>query len=799
MGAVSSSYRSILQGMSQQPPAERTVGQCTEQVNMTSDPIKGLSKRPPFEYVNSLYTGTDNGAKFYSYFRDEVEKYVISIDKGTPDKLRVFDLNGVEKTVHTAANVAPYLNSGTADPRDAYSLVTIGDKTIIANNTVKVQMSTAKDNTSAAAKNGFVEIRGGGWAVSYEMFKDGVSKAKYTTQKGLDAGDDPATLAPAAIATALQSALGSGTVNANTILTGTTISSVDDSKNGDYINLLWKDVRSEGELPGNGYHNKVIEVKPLEDDDKGAYYVKFQVTSIDNPTDGQFGSGYWVETVALDSENTLNKATMPLVLVRLPNGDFSLNLGDGTYYDGSATITDDFIGLKWEDRLVGNEDTNPTPSFVDSYINFCGFYQGRLFFLAGENIIFSRGDEFWNFWYKSATVVNATDPVDYSADTGRVTSLKYAAPSDGDLIIIAEDVQLLIDGNKALTPETANITPITYFKLLTTCEPEQAGRYLMLPTPQGEYSGIREFTQDKITATRDAPPITSQVNEFIEGDVIDISVNIAKGIAVFTTNKYNNKIYVYESKYNSEQKIQSAWSYYQLPDDYIALWSVYDKTDLYVVCQNKASGKRELLAMDIKDSDEVGLDYNIYLDRRQTFTNITTSFVVDQWDTDFIAVQAVGCPFPGLLCEHTAVDNGNGTFTITSKFDMQGGTVIYGRKYEAKYIPTRPFVTDGNDVPIRSGYLRVNRFLVSFADTGYLSSSKYDDYLDTVTGIYSGKVVGEKTAKVGEVNVSNGIVKLPFLSDAGHSHLELKSDHYTPMRLVDIEWEGTFTLNKRRL
>lgn len=53
---VSGSTASLLQGVSQQTPADRTAGQCTEQINMLPDPVQGLSRRHGTKFVSEFAT-----------------------------------------------------------------------------------------------------------------------------------------------------------------------------------------------------------------------------------------------------------------------------------------------------------------------------------------------------------------------------------------------------------------------------------------------------------------------------------------------------------------------------------------------------------------------------------------------------------------------------------------------------------------------------------------------------------------------------------------------------------------------
>jgi hypothetical protein len=59
MTKVDGSLKSLLQGVSQQPPRDRLPGQSTDQLNMSADPVTGLTRRPPTDLVGGLFSSPD--------------------------------------------------------------------------------------------------------------------------------------------------------------------------------------------------------------------------------------------------------------------------------------------------------------------------------------------------------------------------------------------------------------------------------------------------------------------------------------------------------------------------------------------------------------------------------------------------------------------------------------------------------------------------------------------------------------------------------------------------------------------
>ena len=171
MAAVEGSYQNLLQGMSQQPAQQRRDGQSGLQVNLTSDPVTNLSKRPPLKYISDLITtSSPANTKFHNYERGDGEDYLISVGQ-----------SGEVSVVDTQGNGYPVINNSTsyltsALPRLDLSFTTVGDISIVSNKNKTVQYTDdvveEPDRVVSDVINGnhnSIDIRGGAWATTYEV------------------------------------------------------------------------------------------------------------------------------------------------------------------------------------------------------------------------------------------------------------------------------------------------------------------------------------------------------------------------------------------------------------------------------------------------------------------------------------------------------------------------------------------------------------------------------------------------------------------------------------------------------
>ena len=129
----------------------------------------------------------------------------------------------------------------------------------------------------------------------------------------------------------------------------------------------------------NGYILKVVNSASDADD----YFLKFNSDNFDpDATGDQFGLGAWEETVAPDLEIKFDPDTMPIKIQR--------ELPGATYANGRFLVRK----IDWIDREVGDDITNPKPSFVGQPINKILFFRNRLVLLSEEHVIVSRQNDF---------------------------------------------------------------------------------------------------------------------------------------------------------------------------------------------------------------------------------------------------------------------------------------------------------------------------------------------------------------------------------------------------------------------
>ena len=136
--------------------------------------------------------------------------------------------------------------------------------------------------------------------------------------------------------------------------------------NNDIMRVMQSEINNVTELPNQCRHGYIVKIANAQMSDEDDYYLKFVG---ENNVDGP---GSWVECAKPGIVKSLDAGTMPHVLERQGDGDFLIKQ------------------YTWADREVGDDTTNPIPSFVGNTINKVLFFRNRLSFLSDENVILSR-------------------------------------------------------------------------------------------------------------------------------------------------------------------------------------------------------------------------------------------------------------------------------------------------------------------------------------------------------------------------------------------------------------------------
>lgn len=810
MPLVSGSIPNMINGVSQQPSSLRLKTQAEIQLNGLSTVVEGLKKRPPTQYIRKLDGATNlSDAFIHTIRRDENEYYYLVI---TDSQLRVIDNEGYDMPV---IGNAAYL-SGITDPRSQIGATTIADYTFILNKNKTVTQGTSL--TPSRTPEALIYVKQGDYSTDYSVTvynTDGSTKTTASlTTKDSSVVANATDIKTNSIASRLRTALnGVSGLSASVYGSVVYLKRTDgqdfkikctDSR-GDRFLLGYKDQTSDYlNLPTDGPTGFKIRVTGDSAEGQDDYYVQ-----LEDPSGA--GQKIWKETVADGIIKGLDPATMPHQLIRAPDGYFVFVPAEGGYYDyQNHTLTttqpthSDYVDLpSWSNREVGDDDTNPMPSFVDYKISDIFFHRNRMGFLADENVILTESGNYYNFFVTTVLSPLDTNPIDVAVSNNKVSLLRYAVPFSEQLLLFSDLTQFVLRADGNLTPDTVQVEVSTQFEASLKAKPVPAGKYVFFPTKRGKWSGMREYFVDSDKNTNDAADITSHVPSYIEGEVKKMAASSNEDTLLVLTDDTPYDLYIYKYYWSGSEKLQSSWS----------KWRMFNDTE--IAAANGATLK--VLNVDFNLSDIVCLVQRadgVYLERINLSTDSaenTTSFINEDGELIKFGVnldrrvtlsnsglfQTVPYTIPSDLIYVS--ERGRIITEDEANADIANGLPVFaGVPYTFQYRFSEQVIKEQNE-PVTIGRIQIRNFNLVFNDTGFFKTTVTPKKRASSTSVFGGRIVGGFKNIIGYASIDSGTFRFPVLSKSDQVDIDIISDSFLPCVFQSAEWEGFYTLRSQRM
>lgn len=780
MSLINQDIKNFVQGISQQPATLRDPEQLEEQLNGFSSEASGLQKRPPTLFINKLHKYTKGNKPLVHFIdRDASEKYAVIFDG---DTIAVYDLAGNKYNVTFQGSSLNYVK--LSNPRTSIKCVTIADYTFVLNTTKKVLM-TSKVTTNVWANQGaLVNIKSGQYGRTYRVDINGSTVASYETPDGSDKSHTK-QIATDYIANQLAAAARNNgwSVTAGSswlYIYGKTINRLDvyDGYNNQAAFGVLKSTQKFTNLPSSapdGFVTKVAGEKGSNTDD---YYVRYNASE-----------GVWKECARPNISCQFDVNVMPHVLVREANGSFT------------------FRTAEWSERDIGDDDSNPEPSFVGQTLNDIFYFRNRLGFLSGENVILTRSADFFNFWMTSAMEVQDTDPIDLAVSDNKISTLYHAVPFDAELVVFSKDAQFTLSSDGVLAPKDAILSPpVTHFGCSLKVTPVNAGRNIYFVAERSEYATIREFfTAADNTDSKDAQDVTSHAPSYIPNGVYKIIPSNTENIMLFLTEGEEEAAYVYKYLFIDSVRQQAAWSKWSFGDA-IYGGSFIDGY-LYIVIERNGYLCLEKMSFTFNTKDyAVAEPYRVLLDSKRVMTK-GVGFSYDEDTEETIIDMSV---ILGELYDSTKTysvvfeDNTYRTADENGRIvlfgDYTGQTAVVGINYKFYIKLSTIYVKQDTDRGVKAlleGRLQLRQMWFNYADSGYFKVVVKVLDKDTYEYENTERILGAGTAQLDVMPFSTGQFKFPIQSLNTNCEISLETDAPAPVSLIGAGWIANYVRKTR--
>ena len=552
---------------------------------------------------------------------------------------------------------------------------------------------------------------------------------------------------------------------------------------------------------------------------------KFRLTELDGSTYGitslqtaaTFTSTTANNTVTVTKTNHgfIDEQLVNIESNDLTNGQFEITLVDAntfTYESASnegahtavaCTVGEGHAAPQWDDALVGDDVTNPEPSFVGKNINKMLFFRNRFSMLSDENIVMSRPGDFTNFFNKSAIQFIASDPIDISASSGYPAILHDGIQTNTGLVLFSSNQQfMLTTDSDVFSPTTAKINALSTYNFNSATNPISLGTTIGFLDNAGKFSRFFEMAQLQREGEPELIEQSAVVSKLFEKDLKLIS-NSRENSVIFFSSEDTPTIYGYRYFDNIRERKLAAWFKWELTGN--IKYHCMQDDNLFVVVENNS--KYQLLKYAIKMDANTALisGSRVHLDHLMEVTTAANSYNATTKKTTF--TKPTGLESTNQLVAYDE-DTGNnlGRFAeITvngSNLEIDGDwsneTFFIGYQYTMKVDLPTIYVSRLEGEAYRADSRAntvIHRIKLAFGPIGLYETTLNRVGRNSYTQEFEVSDANLYTANTASLRNDNKLYAVPVYDRNTNITLTIKSTHPTPANILYMTWEGVYNNN----
>ena len=714
MAAFEDSYKAQLQGVSQQLPKDRLDGQLTEQLNMISDPVTNLRRRPGAQFAYSFVDlmGSDARVAAWSTNIGELECHIVAnAGTGTVQVTKYDAAAGAYTSLLSFQN--PYLiATNAANLRTA----AVGNELFFVNMEQTVQ-AAPPDTTKPPGRRAFFEVLAGAFNKKYEVSVTGNSgttiTVSYTTPTGANTGDanlsTPQHIA-SQLAGQINTAVGfgiaatpPGSVTAYLDLTSSTVFLLDAFVLTPVSTLKVSTTAGKLFITASG----------------DSYVSDANLLPAAMPQDGgNLADGYIVATGSVSAPVYYKYVASTLSWLEvgeflspgsLTNVPISVRRGVAANFEPAVVVVD----TAFEGRFAGDALSNPNPPFVGQRITGVGSYEGRLVLMTGNLVTMSASGKPRRWYRSTVTSVLDGDVISVGASAAASASWTQATQYGQDLLVFSSRYQGVVPGgNSALTPRTATLRVLSEYSGDDLSTPVNTGRTVMFAKPVSDaYFGIMEMVASQYAdSTYTSYEATGHIPRYMQGRCrLAVSAPSANMVA-FLSSVERNTLVVHEYTWQGDTKVQQAWHKWSFALPVASAFFSGSRLHL-VFSQNE-----RIIVLQIDSKASVSIDddpYRAPLDFSAVYTLVAGRAAIPGWVSIGLTAQMPGlvaCVGSGMAAsEPLRLTSDTGEFVAS---DLPEGKAIIGLPFTSRVEFTPPMLKDHNGVRVTTNKATVSRFVL---------------------------------------------------------------------------------------
>jgi hypothetical protein len=746
MSRLNGAYRSVIAGVSQLPDLARTLGQHSEQVNMVSDPVRGMGRRKGSLQLSAVVSAgvpnaaTSQDAALAQTTQFQVDSVPFSVTYRTgakpggsvmPDLTVVNDVTGAQLTI---SRQTPDTDLDLLLAGGVKAITALGRFLVMSGNTLPVTYTTTENFlVEENQKRHIVWVRGGAYSRTFQInlirgnnkFAVSFTTPSASYPEALDtsdllatdpdylkkvndrtnvynsaatkwAGDALALSNPEAIAARLAAELtNSGFLSADGTVTvvGSSIAitdpsiedvEVDDGGDQSLMAAAGNTVKSVETLTSVHYPGKIVRVRAQDGADAVSFYMKAVAK---DGSSGEFTEVSWEEAAG-----TTFLPTRGLC--------FGTVIGSTFHIGSSPAIIRALTGLAFPDyqpNRVGDATTNNPPEFLrNGRVDMLTVFQDRLMIGARNAVNTSVIGDYLNFFRASVVTVSQSDPVNFGVIGGEEDTLRKALKFDLNLVLFGDAQQYVINGRRPFVPGQVTASVMSSIPAASSVQPVMGENYMMFVKANGTSGSLHRFRPGEVDGSPVVEEVSDELDDYIKGTPVGLVVHSTPNFAFLRTTAEANTVYVYQFKdYLNGQNAHRAWHKWTFSSTLGTLYgmSTYNGY-LRLVFRRNGHIIVDSVELDIAPGEHPFLD------------SMVTNTVGVKPPVAADSFQALGRS-GGYAGTHMSRVLGAGA-----------GAGWYGVGFPSYFVPSAPTLRDRDGLPMLNGEMTVQQLKLRLTDTG---------------------------------------------------------------------------------
>jgi hypothetical protein len=464
----------------------------------------------------------------------------------------------------------------------------------------------------------------------------------------------------------------------------------------------------------------------------------------------------------------------------------------------------------WKYREVGDNETNPMPSFVGYPIDTVSFYKNRIVFASRQNVICSQAGDYFNFFASTVITIVDSDPIDLSASTLKPIRLKHAIAAPQGLLLFGDNAQLLLSTTtEAFSPKTAEINALSTFSQTDKVAPLDIGSSYIFIEEGEKASSVYEMAITDANIKPQSIELTRFIPTYIPAAILDMQVSQSAGTMAILSKQELSSLYLYRwFNLTGDQRV-SGWFRWILPGD--IQFFTFDHDILFVVTKHGSNYVLSKMSLLTDTPSESLLFEGQYLDVRLDLFDYNPTLTYDAAadlthvcfkdgfeDLDeqpvlvFLNPDIAGY-FEEQTLQYDASKPVGEKYFLTVEGNETTSSFAIGYKYEAlAQLPAFYVVTDeARGVKDTINIPRVSRIKVNSYNSGpyraVIKSDGRDDFVLQLPQINANNYQANNIPII-----RNAQSTVPVLAKGDQVEFELIADSPFQTAFTSLNWEGTY-------